>query len=209
MAKTQVDIDYFKGEISIPNLGKNPTSFTSTYIDRYQKEIQQKILGVTLYNLYITGINADDPIDERWDNLLNGKDYTVTDGTQEIGVRWNGFINSENVSLLSYYIYCKYVEQSNTQLTGLGNSTAVKENAQSESPRVKLVNAYNNCAELVGNYPIKSDNQYNILYPNDINESYLDITQPSLLNYLYYHMEDYPEWVFQYPDIYGRNRFDL
>lgn len=209
MAKEQVTIDYFKGEINIPNLSKDTSAFESTYIDRYQKEIQQQILGVTLYDLYIAGINATEPIDERWSNLLNGKSYTVTDGSQTIGVKWNGFINSEEVSLLSYYIFAKYTEQSNTQLTGLGNSTANKENATSESPRVKLVNAYNKCAELVGNYPIKSDIQYNILYPKDINESYLDITKPSLLNFLYYHKDEYPEWIFQYPDIYGRNRFDL
>jgi hypothetical protein len=207
MAKIQVDVDYFNGDVEIPNLDKLP-DFQETYIDRYQKEIQQQTLGIILYDLYISGIN-EGTIPEKWDNLLNGKSYTVTDGSQSIGVKWNGFINIENVSLISYYTYAKYVEQNNTQLTRLGNSKAIQENAVSESPRVKLVRAYNNCELLVGNYPIKSDNQFNILYPSDINESYLDITAPSLFNFLYFHKDDYPEWVFQFPDIYSRNRFDL
>lgn len=204
----QVNIDYFKGDTNLPNIEKDVAAFKDNYIDRYEKEIQQQVLGVTLYDLYIAGIN-ETTIAEKWSNLLNGKSYTVTDGTQTIGVKWNGFVNAEKVSLLSYYIFTKYVEDKNTQMTGLGNSTAEKENAISQSPRVKLVKAYNNCAKLVGNYPIKSDEQYNILYPCDINESYLNIIEPSLLNFLYYNQVDYPEWVFTYPNIYGVNRFDL
>jgi hypothetical protein len=204
----QVNIDYFKGDIKIPNIDKKDSNFQVDYIDRYQKEIQQKTLGITLYDLYIAGIN-EETIAEKWQNLLSGKSYTVTDGTKQIGVKWNGFVNDDKISLISYYAYCKYVEQNNTQLTGLGNSTATKENAISESPRVKLVQAYNNCEILVGNYPIKSDEQYNLVYPEDINETYLNIVEPSLFNFLYYHRDEYPEWVFEYPDIYSRNRFDL
>lgn len=205
------DITYYRGEILIPFANKDTTSFEETYIDVFEEDLLVCVLGRKLYNEFIAGLSVADPlvIDPIWIAIRDGKEYNIMHDGLPMTVKWEGLKNTKKVSPLSYFVYTQYIKDNYKQMTGLGNSVATKENAESVSISEKAVNAYRKCARLSGHYPCKSDYYNNLLYPNDIDEDLLEVLAPSLLNFLYYHKTDYPSWVFKFPDIYGVNDFDI
>ena len=113
-----IDIDYFKGALQIPNIEKDSTGFESNYIDVYEKEILTHLLGNTLYQNMIANYQSGTP--SVGVDLVEGKTYTVTINQIDYTVKWNGLINTDEISLISYYVYYNYVQQNYQQLTGLG-----------------------------------------------------------------------------------------
>jgi len=198
------DVTYYKGITNIPNLDKDLSSFTSEYIEVYEKEILFKFLGHALYALLITNKNQASGI---YKELISGKEYDAEVRGETVKMKWNGLVNSEKLSLLSYYVFARYAQINVTQFTGIGNSIAQKENAVSVSPKMRIIYAYAECAKLSGNYRTNK-NIRNLQY-NDIFDCYIKEYEESLFNFLYYNNTAYPDWIFNRPDIYDYNRFDL
>ena len=82
-----IDKTYFRMEINLPD---NTFSNLDDYLDRYEQEILDKILGYDLSKLC-----RDDDSATRVQRLNDGYEYTQTIGSQSYTVKWNGFQNSE------------------------------------------------------------------------------------------------------------------
>jgi hypothetical protein len=84
-----IDTSYFFGSLSIGQVTTPAVNAELTaLIKRLEPEYLQKLLGYSLKNDFLNGLQAI-PIDSKWTDLLYGKDYTVSG----IPARWNGLIS--------------------------------------------------------------------------------------------------------------------
>lgn len=172
---TNDPISYFKGLIYIPFANKNNDEFIANYLDVYEREILIRLLGYTLYKELIANYNPAN--DDIWKDLVQGKEYTVTYKEVDYTVKWNGFQNTIKQSLITDWVYFNWLQQNNEQLTGVGVSSSLKENASDFDPNFKKVQSHNRCAEVAG-------------------KQYDNILAPTLYNFLDNHTDDYTNWVF-------------
>jgi len=84
-----IDRSYFIGELNIAGSDRAPVQeVIDWFIAKYEPELLRRLLGVNLYNAFITGLQESSP-DARWTDLLNGKEYTYGGITK----RWRGIIS--------------------------------------------------------------------------------------------------------------------
>lgn len=172
------DSTYFKKEINIPD---SDYSDLDAYITRYEKEILQRLLGYSLWKL----VNASPTSPTRIKELVSGKEYTISSGDT---IKWNGFQNSDKISLIAYYVYYWWVRNRTTTLQTTGVMKLQSENSIAGSTAMKISAAWERLEELYG-YPGQSENV------------------ASCYNFLKAHESDYSEWVFR--PIGNVNAFDL
>lgn len=149
MSIVGIDTDYFKGQIDIPFDNFDDESFQTDYIDVYEKEVLIKLLGYDLYTRFKAGLE-EATVDQKWTDLKEGADYDVEVSGIIYKSTWNGFVNDEMISLIAYYIYYKWLEKNNEQLTGTGVGIANKENATDFDKNKKLVQSWNLASQLAG-----------------------------------------------------------
>lgn len=203
--ENQIDITYFKGLISIPNLNKDDgDDFNTTYINNFQKEYFINVLGYGMFKDFETAL-AGSPA-AKWTALLNGADYTVDINGITKTTRWNGFKNTKKVSPISDYIYFYWLRDNYAQLTGTGVAISNKENATNYPNKTKSINAWNRHVNLSGNIKdyIYKSSYYNFeKYENskylgdDLN--FIDDSvklDESLFMYLYHNRTDFTNWIF-------------
>ncbi len=156
---------YFVKDINIP---ESEYSDLTAYIARYEKEILIQMFGYELWKLvdaYImgdTGVIAD---------LVEGKEYEVDGYT----VKWNGLINSDKVSLISYYVFYWWARNNATFTSSMGELKSVGENAEA----ARLIQRMNNAWERLEHLAQSTNYPYESLY-----------------TFLTENKSDYPEWVF-------------
>lgn len=137
------DSTYYINEINIPASG---FSDLQQYIDRYEKNVLVGLLGYTLYAEMMSAYAASPstPLPTKWDRLING--YTYTYGGQTI--RWNGLINSDKVSFLSYYVYCQYLKAKQASKSNAGVTQPNNENSVVVDGIAQFSNSWNNFVKL-------------------------------------------------------------
>ena len=96
-----IDSTYFINEINLPS--QNLENIQS-WIDKFEKRILIKSLGYQLYTEFIAGLAEVAPA-QIWLDLRDGKVFEI-DGVQH---KWNGLLNEDKESLLSYYVYSEYI----------------------------------------------------------------------------------------------------
>jgi len=195
MADPFIDTSYFSGNIDIPFENKDTSSFNSKYIVPLEEYILVKILGRKLYDEFITGINEATP-DQKWIDLRDGVLFDIEHNGNEYPIKWNGLINTEKKSLISYYIYIEWLKGNYTQLLGTGIAISDKKNAKTVDVREKYLFAENQAVNLIGEYPIAKTELNKIVLPDDMDVDYIKIFEPTLLNFLYHNKDDYTSWVF-------------
>lgn len=176
------DKDYYILEANIPDSILNDLD---AYITRYEKEILIDLFGYALWKL-INAYDSNNPGNspQRIRDIVEGKEYTV-DGDL---IKWNGLINDDKISLLSYYVYYWWVRNNGTTLHMTGVALLKSENSEPESASQKISAAWGRLRELYG-------------YPSQ------DFYQPSAYNFMIEFESDYSEWVFE--RIGHVNSFDL
>jgi hypothetical protein len=202
------DISYYRGRLAIPFSNKNTTDFVNTYIDPFEQEYLETVLGLKLYNEFIAGLTIETP-DAKWIALRDGASFNVEIGSEIVEMKWKGLKNSTKESPLTSYVFINWLKNNYNQMTGLGVIDTTKENGSSVSVQEKMIIAYSDCVRLTGSYPFKSDEYANILFPKDIDKDLLNYSTGNLLSFLFHNKETYPSWVFRFPDIYSVNYFDL
>ena len=163
-----IDSTYFVNEINLPEGTYNTIQ---AHIDRYEREILIQLLGYDLYKLiaaYDAGASEQRIID-----IVEGKEYREGDYM----VKWNGLINDELVSILSYYVFIKYLENNTASFVNTAVVVPGAENGEVLSPAGLIQRASGLLSELAG-YPGQS------------------IYTGSLYNFMVAHQSDYPEWLF-------------
>lgn len=137
MAKL-ININFFEGDLYIPQKSEpSVTAMLNRYIDKYEQEYFQKVLGYDLAEDFYGGLPAPAaPLDK----LLTGELFDGIKGKE----KWNGFLPSANISPCANYIWCKYMErQMVTQSTGAGEKVIEMQNAMDANPIEKLVANWN------------------------------------------------------------------
>lgn len=194
-----IDSTYFIRDINIPVSAYNDLD---SYIATYEKEMLIKLLGYPLWLEFTTALAGEHPeipavieddviitpaipavvADQKWIDLRDGKTYTFAG----VEVRWNGLKNTDKISPIAYYVYCKYVEAKQVLQSNTGANQPKQENSTPADNVPKLVSAWNNFLNLYG-------------YPG---QSAFD---GSALNFLLAHSDTYNSYTvtFQSKNIYG------
>lgn len=81
---------YFYGPLQLAQLTEPSNALLlEKFIAIYEPEILRSVLGYTLYNAFIAGLQEVVVLD-KWTDLLYGKEYTGKNGRL---TRWNGFVS--------------------------------------------------------------------------------------------------------------------
>lgn len=144
-----IDPSYFIGEINIPNTGSAEVSERLTlFITQYEPQFLQHLFGYPLYKAFSA---VTPPTDQRFLDILNGKEYTDFQGRLQL---WKGLIIPANPpvspqSPIANYIYYWYRRNNATQTTDFGEVISSAENSINASPRKKMASAWNYMHEWV------------------------------------------------------------
>ena len=150
-----IDNTYFRNKINIP-VGAH--SDLPQFITQYEKEVLIGLLGYVLYAEMMAAYAAlpGTPLPEKWDKLINGTTYTYAGQT----IRWNGLINSDKVSFIAYYVYCRYLEAKQTPYQQVGSVIPKQENSNQADGISNHTSSWNNfvflydaCMAFLKSYP--------------------------------------------------------
>jgi len=86
------------------------------FLNKYDRELTLNALGVTLHNELETALDNLSGADQKWQDLVEGRDYTIDD----IVYRWDGLRGYEKASLVSFYVYSKYLRSDEITYTSTG-----------------------------------------------------------------------------------------
>lgn len=134
---------YFqKRLLAIPNLKEDVLDDLKDHIAEYEPEYLINVLGRDLKDDFLSGIEEVTPA-QKWLNLRDGADFEYKD----VKYRWRGFVNTDKISTIAYYVMWYFVRNSNTLFTGIGTVTSNSENSTRISPNRRLVTLWNNMVE--------------------------------------------------------------
>lgn len=184
-----IDNTYFINDINL--VGSQLTNIQQ-YIDIYEPEILKSLLGYELYKALLADLNeAGNPQSDRFINLINGAEFTITDGGNTITEKWEGLVNTKKQSLISYHVYFNYRQINENVNTGVGQKNIIAENSENASYVEMMVGINNKMIDLYGNTGINR-----IINYNNANYGYYNYL-PSAYNFLLSNIDDYPEWIFK------------
>lgn len=163
---------YYINDISIPAGTYN--NITGA-IARYEGEILRQLFGYD-YAKLIMDYDADHPENSSQiiRDIVEGKEYQEGDYT----VKWNGLLNADKVSILSFYVYIQVVCDKTVSLQNIGATVSDVEGGTVVSPAQLMRKIGYRLRDLAG-YPGQS------LY------------EPSLYNFMSHHESSYPLWLFE------------
>ena len=184
---------YFKGDIMLTS-GQldNITSWIATYED----DILNKLLGYKLNTLLQADLNGtSEPTSQRFKDLVDGNTFTFNFKGNSITKKFNGIRNKTMLnSLISYYVYYQYRNETEDFNSGSGQKHSSTENSIDVDVRPKLISSWNKIVELYGAVP------YNYCDADFFinSDTYIHYNSyASVYNYLLSNLETYPEWVFE------------
>jgi hypothetical protein len=141
--------DFDVHPLILPNLSKMPNSIED-FVDAEEEIILRKLLGNTLYDAMTAGL-AEDSIEEKWTLLRDGDTYTIGGNSY----RWVGLRD-----MLKGYIYFRWLEDTNEDITGVGAVKGKAENANVVSAWPKMVRGWELFAKKAGAGLEKSNSLY-------------------------------------------------
>lgn len=128
----------FTGDIKLV-LGTGEQVRLTAYIERYQKELLEMLLGFNLYS-YLDE-NYDSETADKWKDLIDGVDEYFTYATYRkkyTGVK----------KMIAYYVYFKWVTTETTSQTNEGETKDLSVNGESVINIDKIINAFNRMVDL-------------------------------------------------------------
>lgn len=137
-----IDTTYFIGKINLPQIGTSDgNEEVQSFIETYEPEFLQKLLGYDLWKAFSDGISGSGPYAQRWNDLLNGKEFTY--GGRNY--KWTGFLNKP--SSIAQYVYYQFQEYKAQSTTLVGDAAPKTANAQRVNPIPKMIDAWNAMVE--------------------------------------------------------------
>jgi hypothetical protein len=203
-----IDETFFIGKYAIAGLEDTDATASTELeylIDEKGRLLLQKAFGNNvLYDDFNTYIEADGTLDplapQKWKDLVDGVTYTKDD----VEYRWRGLTFTEGTwkgSLMTQFVYCSWIEQNVSYLSGVGEVQAAAKNAPAVNSTQRYVTVWNGFVKMYqggvyngrfgwhdfGNWQYGYHwSQYNYWNPCD------DGTV-SLLKFLYDNPEAYPD----------------
>ena len=183
-----IDTSYFVGDIALPNLDQVENTF-QVNMDTYEEEALRSLLGYQLYTAFIAGIAEVTPA-QKWIDLRDGAEFTFEVNGITVTDKWEGLINVQKISFISYYVYAKYRDINKSSTTSIDEVQGLPENATNVNYTTKVMDAWNKGVDLYGETPLFSGfSKYSTTY-----EYFTDY--PSAYNFLNANRADYDNWVF-------------
>src|SRR5438067_1321077 len=133
-----IDATYFVAELNIPGAGTGAAIDTDILykIKEKESEFLVQALGRNLYRDFMTALGLDsdgnyshvtsglaENVDQKWIDLLNGKEYTDPNGFLR---KWKGFVSIKDdsrtmkKSIIANYVYFEFLSERITQTTSFG-----------------------------------------------------------------------------------------
>ncbi len=145
-----IDTTYFTHELNLPNIAEEQiygakNNSINSYIDRYVRELLEKALGVTLFdelNKHISDGGLKDTAPKKFKNLINGA-VLIKHNKKYI---WKGLLIKQGLfkkSLLANYVYCNWLYQNNTMITGIGEVKGDAVNTTNVNSTERFVKIWN------------------------------------------------------------------
>lgn len=138
-----IDTSYFVGKINLPQTGNTEGAETvNQFIGNYEPDYLKRVLGYSLWKAFTDGIAGSGVVDQRWTDLLEGKEFTIGAYT----LAWPGF--EAKPSPISQYVYYQYVRDLASSMSQVGNTSPQTANADRVNSLNKMVDAWNEMVEL-------------------------------------------------------------
>ncbi len=141
-----IDRSYFILEINIPNTESDVVGkLLDGYILKYEKEFLQRLLGITMYTELVAADLTDTVNNQKWIDLVYGKNYTYTERDYSYYGLAPKYKSSDlyKASPIANYIYYWFMRGNATQTSSIGEVKAGSENAVMANPGHKMERAWN------------------------------------------------------------------
>lgn len=133
-----IDHTKFKVPYNLPETGNTEgLAETNVYIDRFEKECLEKLLGFDLAKALLAA-----PNDARWTDLKNGVDFTYNGRNGH----WVGLTN--DLSPLINYVWYHYKGGTNTSNVMIGTASSETDNNRTVSPRFVMIDCWNRMVDV-------------------------------------------------------------
>lgn len=129
-----VNSSFFIRDINLVNLTEIRTLERLNYfISKHETECLKKILGLKLYNAFLTESS------QRMTDLIYGVGYFSGSNFERY---WYGIVYDINISLVANYVYYYFQKANALQTVGTSTKASKSEAGVSESPKEKMVAAW-------------------------------------------------------------------
>lgn len=160
---------------NIPNLDAVVNTFQA-YANKKEKEALKSLLGLTLYEAFIDGLNEDYP-EQRWLDLRDGAQYQYSLRTYE----WVGMNE-----MLVPFVFSEWVRDDDSILTGVGTGKSKTENLTRLKPLRKISDAFNEYADKAGNRCEYRNTLYGFLHQEGLQGTFDDTFDDSFRDFIQY-----------------------
>lgn len=149
-----IDATYFNRDKNIPNINEVQTEaydIVNSFCDELGRQLLRDALGNDLFNDFdtyvVAGVFDNSSAPQKWIDFVEGKEYIVND----VSHKWSGLISTQGVfkkSLITDYVYAKWLEFNFTTQSGVGEVTLNPQNANIVNPTQNIVRCWNNFLEM-------------------------------------------------------------
>lgn len=140
-----IDHTYFYGKLNLPQAGNTEGRLIITeFITTYETEYLKKALGYDLWKAFTDGIAGSGVPDQRWTDLLEGKEFTYQARTY----KWVGFENTQLQSPIANYVYYQYMTDKASDNTLVGTVVQNVDNNTRVNSLRKMVDAWNSMVDM-------------------------------------------------------------
>jgi len=194
-----IDSTYFVNEINLPS---DNLANIDSYITLYQEEILRKLLGYELLEALENDLDVNgEPQSQRFIDLVNGAEFSFDFCGDTINEKWEGLRGINFKSLIAYYTYYRYRENTDTFFDGAGQIEPNHENSVNGDAIPKLVSVWNKMIDLYGDFHwcecYLPNYSPSLILLRD-SQTYIHLNDyPSAYNFLLANRTNYPEWVFK------------
>ncbi len=164
----------------IPNQTES-TAWLDSWIADREAELLKKLLGLDLYNPFKEALEDSAPLDQKWVDLRDGKEYVYGDVSYE----YVGVIKMLRPAIYSLWLEINYKKPTNAGII----ASKGQENTEVLNPTEEITKAWNQYVRYV-NYCYMEDSFYGFM---TVNKADYEV--------------DGIEWIFRPP--YTKNRFGL
>lgn len=141
-----IDSTYFVNRLNLPQTGNSAgLAEVQAFIDQYEPEYLQCVLGYDLWQAFINGIDGSGLPEQRWIDLLQGKEFTK----QSRLYKWPGFAPLTEdgaitkLSPIANYVFYQFVDERVIDFTLVGNVKSTTENNRIADEAPRLVYTWN------------------------------------------------------------------
>lgn len=140
-----IDETYFVRRLNLPQIGNaDGLADVRSFINQYETEYLQCVLGLDLWQAFIDGTEGSGIPDQRWLDLLNGKNFTYKNCTHN----WPGFASASKISPIANYVYYQYVDNKIAEFVLTGVVVSSTDNNRTVAAVDRLVDAWNRMIDM-------------------------------------------------------------